>query len=100
MAPEEWNLRTCRTGRMVRTKLQHQAVTLLDYLPEQHYISYSRLGKSNLIKFTIGNWKQHNTALDYNYHCLPDGFFFFPIASAHELINIEEYLDMDIVLNL
>ncbi|MCM1232165.1 MAG: transposase family protein [Ruminococcus flavefaciens] len=54
-----------------------------------------------MVKFTITGWKQHNTALDYNYPCLKDvGFFFFPVAAVHELISMGRCSEMDIVLDL
>ena len=101
VGPGKWICTSAELAEWFRTKFQHQAVSILDYLQEQHYISYSRLGRGNLIKFTINNWKQHNTALDYNYPCLKDvGFFFFPVASVHELISIGKCSEMDIVLDL
>lgn len=46
-------------------------------------------------------WKTSNTALEYNYPCLKDvGFFFFPIAAAHELISLGKCSELDIVLDL
>ena len=101
VGPGEWICTPAELAEWFRTKFQHQAVSILDYLQEQHYISYSRLGRGNLIKFTINDWKQHNTALDYNYPCLKDvGFFFFPVASVHELISVGKCSEMDIVLDL
>lgn len=73
----------------------------MSYLQDQHYITYTKLGRGNLIKFSINGWKQHNNAFDYNYPCLKDaGFFFFPIASVHELISMGKCSEMDIVLDL
>ena len=101
VAPGEWICTPAELAEWFRTKFQHQAIAILDYLQEQHYISYSRLGRGELIKFTINDWKQHNTTLDYNYPCLKDvGFFFFPVASVHELISVGKCSEMDIVLDL
>jgi len=64
-------------------------------------ITYSRLGRGNLVKFSICDWKKHNTALEYNYPCLKDvGFFFLPVAKVHELISLGRCSEMDIVLDL
>lgn len=39
--------------------------------------------------------------MEYNYPCLKDvGFFFFPIAAAHELISLRKCSELDIVLDL
>lgn len=101
VGPGEW---ICTTGELsdwFRTRFQHQAVSILDFLQEQHYLTYSRLGKGNLIKFSITGWNKSNTSLDYNYPCLKDvGFFFFPVSAVHELIGMGKCSEMDIVLDL
>ena len=87
--PGEWVCTTTELSKWFRTRFQHQAVSILDFLQEQHYLSYTRLGRGNLIKFQITGWHKNNTTLDYNYPCLKDvGFFFFPISAVHELISI------------
>ena len=101
VGPGEWICRTSELAEWFRTRFQHQALSILDFLQKQNYITYTRLGRNNLVKFSITNWKQHNTALDYNYPCLKDvGFFFFPVAAVHELISIGKCSEMDIVLDL
>lgn len=99
--PGEWICKTSELAEWFRTRFQHQAVSILDFLQEQHYISYTRLGRGSLIKFSITGWKKNNTSLDYNYPCLKDvGFFFFPVATVHELISMGRCSEMDIVLDL
>lgn len=101
VGPGEWVCTTSELSEWFRTRFQHQAVAILDYLQEQHYITYSRLGRGNLIKFTITGWNKSNTSFDYNYPCLKDmGFFFFPVAAVHELISMGKCSEMDIVLDL
>lgn len=101
VAPGEWICKTSELSEWFRTRFQHQAVSILDFLQEQHYITYSKLGRGNLIKFTIIAWQKSNTALNYNYPCLKDVvFFFFPVAAVHELISIGKCSEMDIVLDL
>ena len=101
VGPGEWICKTSELAEWFRTRFQHQAVAILDFLQEQNYITYTKLGRNHLIKFTINGWKQHNTALDYNYPCLKDvGFFFFPVAAVHELISMGKCSEMDIVLDL
>lgn len=101
VGPGEWICRTSELTEWFRTRFQHQALSILDFLQKQNYITYTRVGRNNLVKFSITNWKQHNTALDYNHPCLKDvGFFFFPVAAVHELISIGKCSEMDIVLDL
>lgn len=101
VGPGEWVCTTAELSEWFRTRFQHQAVSIMDYLQEQHYITYSRLGRGNLIKFVITGWNKSNTSFDYNYPCLKDmGFFFFPVAAVHELISMGKCSEMDIVLDL
>jgi hypothetical protein len=73
----------------------------LEYLQNQHYISYSKLGRGKLVKFKITSWKKNNIVLDYNAPCQKDtGFFFFPVSEVHELISLGKCSEMDIVLDL
>ena len=101
VGPEEWVCKVSELSEWFRTRFQHQALSILDFLQKQNYITYTRLNRNNLVKFSINDWKQHNTALDYNYPCLKDvGFFFFPVAAVHELISMGKCSEMDIVLDL
>ncbi len=101
VGPGEWICRMSELSEWFRTRFQHQTLSILDFLQKQNYITYTRFGRNNLIKFSINGWKHHNTALDYNYPCLKDvGFFFFPVAAVHELISMGKCSEMDIVLDL
>lgn len=101
VGPGEWICKTSELSEWFRTRFQHQALSILDFLQQQNYITYTRLSRNHLVKFSITGWKQHNTALDYNYPCLKDvGFFFFPVAAVHELISMGKCSEMDIVLDL
>lgn len=99
--PGEWICRTSELSEWFRVRFKHQAISIMDNLERLHLITYSKLGRGNLIKFSICDWKKHNTALEYNYPCLKDvGFFFFPVAKVHELISLGRCSEMDIVLDL
>lgn len=99
--PGEWVCRISDIMSWFRTKYQYQALSILVYLQNQHYISYSKLGRGKLVKFKITSWKKNNIVLDYNAPCQKDtGFFFFPICEVHELISLGKCSEMDIVLDL
>ena len=101
ISPGEWICTLSDLSEWFRVRFQHQALAILDYLQTEHYISYCKLARGNLIKFTISDWKENNTWLEYNYPCAKDiGFFFFPISIAHELISLGRCSEMDIVLDL
>ncbi len=99
--PGEWVCRISDIMSWFRTKYQYQALSILEYLQNQHYISYSKLGRGKLVKFKITSWKKNNIVLDYNAPCQKDtGFFFFPISEVHELISLGKCSEMDIILDL
>jgi len=99
--PGEWVCRIGEVSEWFRTRFQHQAWSILDTLQEQHYITYTKFGRGNLVKFKIKGWQKFNTILDYNAPCQKDtGFFFIPIAKATELVSSVRCSEMDIVLDL
>lgn len=101
VCPGEWVCRLSELKEWFRTRYQYQAVEILDFLQEQHHITYSTVGRGQVIKFKIKGWKKHNTVLDYNAPCQKDtGFFFFPISKVAELISIGKCSEMDILLDL
>ena len=101
VCPGEWICKASELSEWFRTRFQHQAISILEHLQKQNYISYTKLGHGNLIKFKIMDWKKYNTALDYNYPCLKDdGFFFFPVSAVHELISVGRCSEIDVILDL
>ena len=74
---------------------------MLDTLQKQHLISYTLLGRGNVVKYKILHWARHNSALEYNAPCQKDtGFFFLPVSVALELVSSARCSEMDIVLDL
>lgn len=97
----EWICRITELQHVFRCRYQHQVISILQYLEEQHYITYTHLGRKKLIRFKITDWKKDNTALNYSYPCKKTaGFFFFPISKVHELISMGKCSEIDIVLDL
>ena len=97
----EWICRLSDLQQALHCRFQHQALSILDYLQKQNYITYCQLGRKKLIKFHITDWKKDNTSLNYSYPCKKDaGFFFFPINKVHELISIGKASEIDIILDL
>ncbi len=87
-----------------RTRLQHQALSILEDLQDKHLISFLTLDRGRVIKYKIHkirDWKEHNSVLDYNCPCQKDsGFFFLPVSVATELISCGRCSEMDAVLDL
>lgn len=99
--PGEWVCRISDIMSWFRTRYQYQAYDILEFLQDQHYITYSKLGRGKLVKFKIASWKKNNIVLDYNAPCQKDmGFFFFPVSEVYELISLGKCSEMDIVLDL
>lgn len=99
--PGEWVCRLSELKEWFRTRYQYQALEILEFLQEHHHITYSTVGRGQVIKFKIQGWKKHNTVLDYNAPCQKDvGFFFFPISKVADLISIGKCSEMDILLDL
>ena len=99
--PGEWVCRISDIMSWFRTRYQYQVYDIMEFLQDQHYISYSKLGRGKLIKFQINSWKKSNIILDYNAPCQKDmGFFFFPVSEVYELISLGKCSEMDIILDL
>lgn len=97
----EWICSLSELKDSFRFRFQHQVLSVLKFFEDQHYITYSLLGKNKLAKFKILDWQKENTSLQYSYPCKKDtGFFFFAIAKVHELIGMGKCSEMDILLDL
>ncbi|EOS38311.1 hypothetical protein C808_02512 [Lachnospiraceae bacterium M18-1] len=99
--PGEWICALAELQKWFRCRFQHQAISILDFLQKQNYITYSLLENKKVVKFKITDWPKDNTVLEYNYPCKKDtGFFFFPIAKVHEFISMGKCSEMDILLDM
>lgn len=89
VGPGEWICTLAELRIWFRCRFQHQAISILEYLQKQNYITYSLLENKKVVKFKITDWPKDNTVLEYNFPCKKDdGFFFFPIAKVNELISM------------
>ena len=99
--PGEWICTVKELTAWFRTRLQCQAVSILDELQKRHLISYLFLDRGKVVKYKVRDWKKHNTVLDYNCPCQKDtGFFFMPTVIATELVSAGRCSEMDILLDL
>ena len=99
--PGEWICTVAELSSWFRTRFHRQALSILDTLQKQHLISYTLLGRGNVVKYKILNWSRHNSALEYNAPCQKDtGFFFLPVSIALELVSSDRCSEMDVVLDL
>ena len=98
--PGEWICRITDLLDWFRVRFQHQAITILGALQQLHLITYTRLGRGNLIKYIspigIGiTLPSITTAPVKGYR-----FFFIPLTVLSRLIGSSRASEMDIVLDL
>lgn len=99
--PGEWVCTLKELSQWFRTRFQCQALSILETLQKQHLISFSTLGRGNVIRYKICGWARHNTVLEYNAPCQKDtGFFFLPTSVVMDLVSSGRCSEMDIVLDL
>ena len=99
--PGEWVCTLKEVSQWFRTRFQCQALTVLEQLQKQHFITFQTLDRGNVIRYKICDWARHNTVLEYNAPCQKDtGFFFLPVSVVTDLISTSRCSEMDIILDL
>ena len=99
--PGEWVCTLKEVSQWFRTRFQCQALTVLEQLQKQHFITFQTLDRGNVIRSKICDWARHNTVLEYNAPCQKDtGFFFLPVSVITDLISTSRCSEMDIILDL
>ena len=99
--PGEWVCTHKEVSQWFRTRFQCQALTVLEQLQKQHFITFQTLDRGNVIRYKICDWARHNTVLEYNAPCQKDtGFFFLPVSVVTDLISTSRCSEMDIILDL
>ena len=69
VGPGEWICTLSDLQTWFRCRFQHQAVSILDLLEKQNYITYSLLGNKKIVKFKITD-NYPNTQGDLNFSLL------------------------------
>lgn len=89
-APGQWICKLGSLPRILRVHSKRQALEQLDYYEKYGFLTYEWLDKENeIIRFSITNWKEHCTSLQYNYYSYKgSGFFFFPLPVGRMLLRI------------
>lgn len=67
--PGEWVCTLKEVSQWFRTRFQCQALTVLEQLQKQHFITFQTLDRGNVIRYKICDWARHNTVLEYNAPC-------------------------------
>ena len=67
-APGQWICKLGSLPRILRVHSKRQALEQLDYYEKYGFLTYEWLDEENeIIRFSITNWKEHCTSLQYNY---------------------------------
>ena len=89
-APGQWICKLGSLPRILRVHSKRQALEQLDYYEKYGFLTYEWLDEENeIIRFSITNWKEHCTSLQYNYYSYKgSGFFFFPLPVGRMLLRV------------
>lgn len=90
-APGQWICKLGSLPRILRVHSKRQALEQLDYYEKYGFLTYEWLDEENeIIRFSITNWKEHCTSLQYNYYSYKgSGFFFFPLPVGRMLLGCD-----------
>lgn len=65
----EWICSITDITEWFRVRFHYQAFAILKSLQDRQLITFTRLGRGHIVKFSITDWRRNNTALDYNCPC-------------------------------
>ena len=87
--PGQWICKVSALPRILRVHSKAQAMERMDYFKNAGFLDYEMLEEdSGLLRYTIADWKEHCTHLNYNYYSYTgSGFFFFPLPVGRKLIQ-------------
>ena len=88
-APGQWVCKLGSMPRILRVHSKSQALDLLEYFQSHGFLTYEILDEEKeILRFTITDWKEHCTHLQYNYYSYKgSGFFFFPLPVGRMLLK-------------
>lgn len=89
-APGQWICKLGALPRILRVHSKTQALELMEYFQNHGFLTFEILDEEKeILRFTIADWKEHCTHLQYNYYSYKgSGFFFFPLPVGRLLLKI------------
>lgn len=89
-APGQWICKLGALPRILRVHSKAQALELMEYFRNHGFLTFEILDEEKeILRFTIADWKEHCTHLQYNYYSYKgSGFFFFPRPVGRLLLKI------------
>lgn len=88
-APGQWICKLGALPRILRVHSKTQALELMEYFQNHGFLIFEILDEEKeILRFTIADWKEHCTHLQYNYYSYKgSGFFFFPLPVGRLLLK-------------
>ena len=88
-APGQWICKLGALPRILRVHSKAQALELMEYFQNHGFLTFEILDEEKeILRFTIADWKEHCTHLQYNYYSYKgSGFFFFPLPVGRLLLK-------------
>ena len=88
-APGQWICKLGALPRILRVHSKAQALELMEYFQNHGFLTFEILDEEKeILRFTISDWKEHCTHLQYNYYSYKgSGFFFFPLPVGRLLLK-------------
>lgn len=101
VSPGQWICSLTELRKMFRVSRPPKAVAILDMLQSKKVITYELLADSKAVKYTICNWKFHNSMLDNKCPSQKtSGFFFLPLSTAWKLMKGSRCSEADMYIDL
>ena len=87
--PGQWICKLGALPRILRVHSKTQALELMEYFQDHGFLTFEILDEEKeILRFTIADWKEHCTHLQYNYYSYKgSGFFFFPLPVGRLLLK-------------
>lgn len=101
VSPGQWICSLTELRKLFRVSRPPKAIAILDMLQSKKVITYELLAEGKVVKYSICNWKFHNSML---HNKCPSqkksGFFFMPLSTAWKLIKDSRCSDADMYIDL
>lgn len=101
VSPGQWICSLTELRKLFRVSRPPKAIAILDMLQSKKVITYELLADGKLVKYTICNWKFHNSMLENKCPSQKkSGFFFLPLSTAWKLMKGSRCSDADMYIDL
>lgn len=101
VSPGQWICSLTELRKLFRVSRPPKAIAILDMLQSKKVITYELLVEGKVVKYSICNWKFHNSMLETKCPSQKaSGFFFLPLSTAWKLMKGSRCSEADIYIDL